>query len=78
MRRTSFLQCFRILSVCALLLSFTSCEQDEDVVFGRLVRYTWVGDLGFSDPGENHWKAVFILTATALGRMSSVITEAVG
>ena len=50
MRGISFLQCCRILSVCALLLSFTSCEQDEDVVFGRLVRYTWVGDLGFSDP----------------------------
>lgn len=31
------------------LFTLAACEQDEDEAFGRLVRYNWVGDLGFTD-----------------------------
>lgn len=37
------------LLLCTSLFILTSCEQDEDEAFGRLVRYYWVGDLGFTD-----------------------------
>lgn len=48
-RRISMRRWVSLLAVLVWGLMLTSCEQDEDIVFGRLVRYTWVGDLGFSD-----------------------------
>lgn len=41
---------WKVFLLCTILFSLTACEQDEDVAFGRLVRYNWVGDLGFTDP----------------------------
>lgn len=31
------------------MVVFSSCEQDDETIFDRLVRYGWAGDLGFSD-----------------------------
>ena len=43
------LQSLKVLLLCTSLFLLTSCEQDEDEAYGRLVRYFWVGDLGFTD-----------------------------
>lgn len=39
----------KLLLLCLGLVIFTSCEEDDDSLFDLIVRYQWVGDLGFSD-----------------------------
>lgn len=39
----------KVLVLCLGVLALTSCEQDDDTIFDRLVRYGWAGDLGFVD-----------------------------
>ncbi|MDD3037167.1 hypothetical protein [Bacteroides sp.] len=40
-----------VLMMLTLLVSFTSCEDDE-TIFDRIVGRTWIGDLGFYVNGE--------------------------
>lgn len=39
----------RILLFSLLLCGLASCDESDDDIFRELVRYQWVGDLGFSD-----------------------------
>ncbi len=38
-----------LLLLCLSMVVFSSCEQDDETIFDRLLRYGWAGDLGFSD-----------------------------
>lgn len=48
--RTLALNSWKLILLCTCLFTLVSCEQDEDEAYGRLVRYHWAGDLGFTDP----------------------------
>ncbi|MCD8094099.1 MAG: hypothetical protein LUF01_15240 [Bacteroides sp.] len=39
----------KLLILCLGMVMLTSCEQDDDTIFDRLIGYGWAGDLGFSD-----------------------------
>ncbi len=38
----------RILLILSLVVGLSACQSDE-TIFDRIIGYTWVGDLGFSD-----------------------------
>lgn len=39
----------KLLLLCLCVAAFSSCEDDDDYVYDNLVRYQWIGDLGFYD-----------------------------
>lgn len=63
----SVLKYTKILVLCLGVLALTSCEQDDDTIFDRLVRYGWAGDLGFVDRYGEPLQSGLILDSNGFG-----------
>lgn len=64
---TSMLKYAKLLLLCLCVAGLTSCEEDDETLFDRIVRYQWVGDLGFSDRYGEPLESGLILDPNGFG-----------
>lgn len=57
----------RILLFSLLLCGMASCDENDDDIFRELVRYQWVGDLGFSDSYGEPLESGLLFDANGFG-----------
>ncbi|MDO5418614.1 MAG: hypothetical protein Q4F50_00915 [Bacteroides sp.] len=56
-----------LILLCLGMVVFSSCEQDDETIFDRLIRYGWAGDLGFVDRYGEPLESGLLLNGNGFG-----------